>query len=108
MRLRVILIGMSLLMFIFCAFNPSQAALDEKYYSRLVGPADEHPWQYDDTPIVNENLNRFNSPSVILPFYPLMKAILLIQVTNAPSTTEKAKPKATVFQGDEQHLNGPK
>jgi hypothetical protein len=108
MRLRVILIGVGLLVFIFCAFGSSHAALDNKYYIRITSSPDEHPWQHDDTPIVKDGLNRDNTSNGILPLYPLIKTIISIQIPDAPGSPERAKPKTTVFQGDEQHSNGPR
>ena len=109
MRLRVILIGVGLGVFIFCAFNLSHAALDNKYSTRFLGPADEHPWQHDDSPIVQDDLNRPPTVSGISSLYPIMiKAILSIQTSGVPLAPGMTKQKATIFQGDEQHSNGPR
>jgi len=106
MRLRVILIGVGLGMFIFCAFSLSHAALDSKYSTRFLGPPDEHPWQYDDSPIVKDGINLPSCSRGISPLYPIIKAILPIQISDSPLSPGRAKQKAAIFQGDEQHSNG--
>jgi hypothetical protein len=109
MRLRFILTSVGVLVFILCAFGLSHAALDNKYYIRVISSPDEHPWQYDDSPLVPDDSNHPHTVSGVSYLYPIMiKAILSIQTPGIPLSPGKTKQKATLFQSDEQHSNGPR
>jgi hypothetical protein len=53
MKTKVVLVGLSLLMFIFCSASISQAAKLPIHNTPSLPPANEHPWQDSGSPPVD-------------------------------------------------------
>jgi hypothetical protein len=83
MNIKTILVGLSLLVLIFCSAQSSYAAVDEKHcnYIYLLAPPSEHPWQDSGSPPIGDDIRQeiashfmvINGPWKIFMFMPSSK-----------------------------------
>jgi len=103
MKIKVILIGLILIAFLFCLVNHSQARRDPWWENRYPG---EHPWQHDDSPGFQDDPNHVSSHVMILPVCLPTKVILLIQAPRYSTGSGEKTAKIIDCQRDKQHFHG--
>ena len=107
MRIRAVIAGLALLIFILCSAGLSQAAKSPQHNIHDNPPADEHPWQHGGSPDPGDNPDyRLVPKFIISPGTAGIGGVLLIQ---APSWItcqgEKAANRINA-EGDEHHFQG--
>ena len=76
MKIRAVLVGLSLLMFIFCSVGLSQAAVSTKYSTHFP-PVNEHPWQESGSPPSGDTMcPNASSPIFIIGIGPVKLIII--------------------------------
>lgn len=80
MKPKAVLVGLSLLMFIFCTVSLSQAALDRRYTDYFLTPPAEHPWQESGSPPANDTIH----PEAYSPFFIVIGPVKLIIIKPSP------------------------
>lgn len=101
MKWKFVLLSLSLLVFIFCAVNLSQAVVSPDCYPhslKFFSSSSEHPWQYDDSYGLRDSLDSGLSRVVIVPVWHTLKAIILIHSPQVLPFQGIREQKATVSE----------
>lgn len=99
MKVEAILFGLILIGILFCLPNHSQACVGPPYFDPLGYPS-EHPWQHNDSPGPEDNLDCPTVHIVILPINFSIKAIQLIQGINC---TKRSSDRPSRLESDHVH-----
>lgn len=106
MRIRAVLVVLSLLMFIICTAGMSEAATKSKYTIHDLAYPSEHPWQHDGAPPESPDSlgsNPFNI--TIMPFSPGIGNILFLRIHIGNWPGERAK-SAIASERNERYFGG--
>lgn len=107
MRIRAVIAGLALLVFILCSAGLSQAAKSPLHNIHNNPPADEHPWQHGGSPDPEDDPDyRLVPKLIIFPGTAGARAFLLIQTPSwITCPGEKAAHRINA-EGDEHHFQG--
>ncbi len=102
MKIRTMLVGLGLLVFIFCSANFTRAALrlepnpiDDIDFMSLPG---EHPWQHDTSPECGDDSDNILVQVVILPISPTIKTFQLIRIPPGNEGSCENSANISIFQ----------
>ena len=106
MKVKIVLVGLGLLMFIFCSVGLSQAAMSPKNNVRFLTYPSEHPWQHDDSPGPPDSSDSGAPRMVILPVSSTINSILLIRIPRGITGSGEKTADVGAYQKGKQHLQG--
>jgi len=80
MKPKAVLVGLSLLMFIFCTVSLSQAALSPNHNLHFLDTPNEHPWQDSGSPSFDDIIR----PNAVSPVFIVIGPVKLIIIKPSP------------------------
>ncbi len=105
MKVKAVIVGLGVLMFIFCSVSLSLAEIHPKYKMRFMSPPKEHPWQHDDSPSKGDSSDH-DLLQVILPISPTIKTILLIRTPRCITGSGEKEADVSASQRGKQDFQG--
>jgi hypothetical protein len=96
MNIKTVLVGLSLLVFIFCSAQSSNATIDERRSNNiyfLTAPS-EHPWQDSGSPFIDNDIRQEIVSHIVVINGPLKIFVFI--------PTSKIKPSKSIIQMPDQ------
>jgi len=103
MKIKAVLVGLGLLMFIFCSVSLSQAEIHPRRKMNFMAPPNEHPWQHDDSPGYGDS-SEDGLLQVILPMPPTIRTILIIRTSRAITGSGEKAADVNASRRGKQHF----
>jgi hypothetical protein len=105
MKMKAVLVGLGLLVFILCSVSLSQAEMHPNYKMRFMAPPNEHPWQHDDSNGYEDGSDD-DLLQMIIPVSPTIKVILIIRTPQFITDSGEKAADVCVSERNKQHFQG--
>jgi|GEM_PF-1417690 len=71
MKIKAVLVGLGVLMFIFCSVSLSQAEIDPRHKMNFMAPPNEHPWQESGSPPSDDSIGPDEDSPILIVIGPV-------------------------------------